>query len=501
MDKPKMGLMRTLLLVGMGLMIPCYLFTAGNTIFAPWELYSRNRPVLFLLTAVCFVLLLVLMRAAKHPFFVQHERAVLVGFALFYFAVQMTLGAAMRFEPITDLEQCYTAGQLLADTGEFGNLERPFIYFTRYPHNLGLVYLFAGIFRFFGVLGWHDRFMQALLVCSALFTLGLLASAGLSRRLGGPVAKTRVLLLFATCLPFLYCTTELYTDAFSLAFCSIIVYAFVRARGAETARGRVGFALLFALAAFVGAQLRATSLIAAIGCLIAALFDKRFSLTALLFVPLALVLAVGGSAVDAENARHLGKENIEKYKLPILHYVAMGLPVQVDEGYGQYGEGGWLVFSTSFDDPKERDAALLQEVIDRVYTVRYPNRLLHMMSRKNLSTFGNGTFQLNEIIEGDHHEPDNLVKQVVFRDGIAYPAYYHLTTAMFAAQMLLACAACVQAIRRRDVSGAAIFVTLLGAFLLLSMWETRARYFFQFTMLLQCAGAQYRCRDERRLTE
>ena len=26
----------------------------------------------------------------------------------------------------------------------------------------------------------------------------------------------------------------------------------------------------------------------------------------------------------------------------------MGLPVQSDEGYGQYGYGGWLIFSTSF---------------------------------------------------------------------------------------------------------------------------------------------------------
>ena len=228
-----------------------------------------------------------------------------------------------------------------------------------------------------------------------------------------------------------------------------------------------------------------------------ALFEARIRLTAWLAVPLALAFAVGGAAVNAENARHLGAENIEKYTLPKLHYIAMGLPVQSDEGYGQYGYGGWLVFSTSFDDPQERDAALLEEVIDRVYYLRYPSRLLNMMSRKNLSTFGDGTFRLNEIIEGDVRDPDNLVKQFVFAPGQYYPLYYHLCTAMFLAQMLLACLACAQMIKRRQTHAAALFVTLLGIFLFLCMWETRARYFFQFELVLLCAGAMLEtpCRE------
>ena len=90
---------------------------------------------------------------------------MLVGFALFYLVCQLVMSQLLRFTPITDLEQCYTAAQLLVDQGGFGNLERPFVYFTRYPHNLGLVDLLAGIFWFFGLFGWADRFAQAALVC------------------------------------------------------------------------------------------------------------------------------------------------------------------------------------------------------------------------------------------------------------------------------------------------------------------------------------------------
>lgn len=482
---------RALLLLGMGLAIPCYLFTVFNVTLSPWPLYERSRPLLLLLTALCTAGLLLLMRCARRlaPFVIRHERAVLAAAACFYLAVQLVMACVLRFEPKTDAEQCFTAAQLLVDRGTFGDNERSFIYFTRYPHNLGLVYALAGIFRFFGLFGWGGRFMQAVLVASLLFTLGLLASAQLCKRLGGALAQTRVLLLFATCLPFLYCTTELYTDCFSLAFPPVILLCALRAQDAATRGGRVRWALLFGLASFVGAQLRFTSVIAAAAALLALLFSRRWRQTALCALALALAFALGGAAMDAETARHLSDEDIEKNELPKLHYIAMGLPVQEDQGYGQYGDGGWLIFTTSFDDPKERDAALLEQVIDRVYTLRYPSRLLNLLSRKNLSTFGNGTFKLNEIIEADAYEPDNAVKQVVFEQGALFPAYYHLTTALFLSQMLLMCLSCARALRRRDASCASVFITLVGAFLFLCMWETRARYFFQFEMVLLCAGA------------
>ena len=483
--------LHALLLLGMGLMIPCYAFTVLNVTLSPWPLYDRSRAALVLLTAACTALLWLALRAAdRHEaFFARHERQVLLGAAALTFAVQMVMAHVLRFVPITDAEQCFTAAQLIVDTGTFGNVERPWVYFTRCSNNLGFVYVLAAIFRFFAALGWGDRFMQAALVCSLLFTLGLLAGANVCRRIGGVKAQIRMLILFASCLPFLYCTTELYTDAFSLAFPTMVFCCALHARDGKTLKHRLLWAALFALCSFIGAQMRFTAIIASIASLIWLVFSLHIRTTALLSALLAAVFALGGAMVDAETARHLDPEDVKRRSLPILHYLAMGLPVQEDEGYGQYGYGGWYVFTTSFDDPKARDAALLEEIIDRVYYLRYPSRMLNMMSRKNLSTFGDGTFRLNEIIEADDHAPDNAVKQVIFGQGRWYPAYYHLCTALFMAQMVIAMLACAQAIRRRNTAGAPLFIALVGMFLLLCIWETRARYFFQFEMVLLCAGA------------
>ena len=491
--------MKALLLAGMGLMIPCYLFTAGNTLFSPWELYNRNRAVLLVLTALCAIGLFAALRAAdRHEAFcLRYEKKLLIAAAVFYFAVQMIMAHILRYAPKTDAEQCFTAAQLIVDTGTFGNVERPWVYFTRYPFNLGYVYLLAGIFKLFGLLGWADRFMQAALVNSLLFTAGLLCAARAARRMGGAKAQMKLLILFASCLPFLYCTTELYTDAFSLAFPLMSLYFFCRLKEAKGIRSQMLWALIFAFAAFAGSQIRFTAVVAVIACVIALAFERRWR-AALLSAALTVAVMIGGGAlVDGyTHAHHLSEADIIQNELPRLHHIAMGLPVQVDEGYGQYGEGGWLIFSTSFEDPQERSAALLAEVIDRVYYLRYPSRLLHMMSRKLISTFGNGTFLLNEIIEADAPQPDNIVKQVIFETGMGYRAYYHLCTAMFMAHMLLACFACVQALRRRDTAAAPVYIALVGIFLVLCAWETRGRYFFQYQPVLLMAAAML-CADKK----
>ena len=495
--RTRVPLRTLLLLIGMGLMLPCYLFTVGNVCLSPWPLYERSHAALVLLTALCTAGLLLALRAVwRHEaFFARHERRLLIGFALFYFAVQMAMGAALRFTPRTDLEQCYTAAQLLVDTGSYGQNERSYLYFTRYPFNLGLVYLMAGIFRLFGALGLSDRFMQLVLVNSLLFTCGLLAGARVVRRLGGACAQARFLILTASCLPMLYCTTEIYTDSFSLAFPLMIAYAALRIRDAQDARHAAPWAAAFALLTLIGSQIRFTTVIAAIACLIALVLSRNpLRGIAALCVLLPVMLA-GSALVDAENAKHIAPEEMAALEFSPLHHIAMGLPIHEDEGYGQYGDGGWYIFSTSFDDPDERNAALLTEIIDRVYYLRYPNRLINMMSRKNLSTFGDGTFTLSEIIEADAPEPDSPVKAVIFRQGRFFGAYYHLCTALFMAQMLLACLSCAQAIRRRDADGAALYITLLGAFLFLSIWETRGRYFFQFEMVLLAAAALLRTRQ------
>ena len=493
---------RLLLLLGMALLVPCFLFTAGNVLFSSWPLYGRSRAALLALTPLCLLFLLVCLPRASARLaglLARREPACLAAAAAAFFLLQMICAAALRHVPITDAEQCFTAASLLCDTGAFETSERAFVYFSRYPFNLGFVYFLAGVFRFFGALGLQDRFLQTAGVSALLFCCGLAACARLARRLAGPAGEARLLMLFFCCLPFYTCQAELYTDVFALSFPPMILLAYYGAAEAESGRARILRALAFALLTFAGVQLRVTCAVAAIACGLQALFERRWrTLLALGALTLAVLLP-GSLLVERKNAAHLGAENLRAHRLSVWHYLAMGLPIHEDEGYGQYGEGGWLIFSTSFEDPLERDAALKREVRDRVYYLRIPSRMLNMLSRKNISSFGDGSFRLNEIIEGDEHEPDNAVKQVLYGAGRLNAAYRHLCTAWQLSLMILCCLSCLQSLKQKETRPAVLFLTLLGAFLYLCLWETKARYFFMFQMALLAACALFspaggRCR-------
>ena len=51
----------------------------------------------------------------------------------------MVMAHVLRYIPITDTEQCFTAAQLIVDNGTFRGVERPSTYFARCTNNLGFV--------------------------------------------------------------------------------------------------------------------------------------------------------------------------------------------------------------------------------------------------------------------------------------------------------------------------------------------------------------------------
>ena len=63
--RARLPLRTLLLLIGMGLMLPCYLFTVCNVCLSPWPLYDRSRVALVLLTAGWMGGLWLALRAAK----------------------------------------------------------------------------------------------------------------------------------------------------------------------------------------------------------------------------------------------------------------------------------------------------------------------------------------------------------------------------------------------------------------------------------------------------
>ena len=143
--------------------------------------------------------------------------------------------------------------------------------------------------------------------------VGLLASARVLRRVGGHMAQMRFLILMALCFPLLYCTTEIYTDSFSLAFPSMILYCAMRVMEAGGREDGTPFSfarhsallwmIAFALLSALGAQIRFTVVIASIACLIAMVLSRKWLRGAVTAVVLAAAMLAGRVMISSGSSR------------------------------------------------------------------------------------------------------------------------------------------------------------------------------------------------------
>ncbi len=480
--KNKLSFFHIFLALGVCLFIPFALFTSCNLLFSSWPLYGRNRLLLLIFSFLWGTVLFFLFShiAKVENSFRKNEPFYLLFFCLFIFFLQLFSWRFLVHTPITDTEQIITSAKLLAETGTISG-ERYSRYLSWYPHNLGSVYLYAFLFKVSSLLGFTSSLFILVFFSAILLGFGLFFCARSAQMLAGYSGELRFLFLTAFTIPFYYCCSELYTDSISLPFAGIQIYFYLCLRkGIHTKRAF----LFFSLFSLLGSFIRMTSLIICIACFLSLFFEKKFRTFFLLSVIVLSIFIPGQYIYRHKNEQLLGKEQLSNKTLPIWHYLLIGLPIHEDEGYGQYGDGSWLILSTSFDNPDERDTLLKSMVKDRIYYLRYPTRLLNMISRKNLSTFGDGTFHLNMLIQADEAAPDNPLKELIFVEGCFYPLYYHLMTALFLVEFIFASISCFDLLHRRYWIGSVLFIALVGAFIYLTIWETNARYFFPFQLLL-----------------
>ena len=489
-DGPVRLPLRTLLLLtGMGLMIPCYLFTVGNVCLSPWPLYERNRVALVLLTAG-WMEGLVLMARALGRTAVASERAVrwvrcaaVLGVAL----IQFGFGQFLRVTPSTDFDVCYYGALDYVHSGMIP--QNALILMCVTPNNFALFELLVGAVRCVEGLGLPvDTYHLLINLNILLFAAGLYALLCTAQLLGGSKAQLYTALLMVLCAPMLYCTSELYTDSFCMPFLMMGFYALVRMLRADGLRG-LGWGLASGTALIIGIMIRATLVVPVIAAVIVVLLARR-PRQWICLVSLLCALSLGWMGYNHARNAEYGRENLERYSMPATHWMVMGTPDEYGYFYGEFS-GDDYAYAYSFEDPQERSAALLQRLRDKLYRLRMPDRALSAVSRKNLSIFGTGTYRLDRFTAFDPADQEMVDALPISNSGAGHLAYRHAMTALMMADMLLACLGCLRSLReRRAMPGDALVnISLLGIFLLLMIWEAGGRYFFHFMPVLILAAA------------
>ena len=487
-----------LLRTGMG----CFAFAAAvsvvNVLLMPYARanYGYGFGAALAAYALALALLLLAGRAIRRMDEAKARRmtkALAPTFIACLFALQLLMGYLMEYTPSGDNSMLYNGAQMLAADGNFD--KRPAIetYLLHFSNQWGFLLMLAGFYKLLFALGVTQTFFPLALIQAVLYVFGMRAALRIAERLSGAKGRLMTLLAAACCLPLWLAAAVLYTDTFSLPFILMALDLAFRVRDTADVRAKCMLAARCGLAVLIGCQIKMTVLIALMAAAIVWLLTMRPGQAAACIL-LSAALVGGGTALVQRYMKYevLDPAMVEQHHTPTLHWVMMSIPTGDNPYGGATGDYGitWGMMEDGATRAEIMDS-IYTRMKDRIYTLRYPNRLISAALHKNSAFIGDGTFGMTEMLD-DGPVRENAVSSFVLEGRAHYGAYGALTTGIWLAQLTLALLACVRDIRRRDVSGAMLYVAFFGAMLFLMLWEARGRYLFGFVpvpLVLAARGA------------
>ena len=485
-----------LLRTGMG----CFAFAAGigavNALLLPyarayygfgfWPMLAAYAAALFLFWAVGRAV-----RGMRETSAERIARVLAPTFIACLFAVHLLMGYLLEYTPSGDNFMLYNGSQMLAADGNFDNNPDFYLYLSRYSNQWGFMLMLTGFYKLLFALGVTQTFFPLALIQAVLYVFGMRAALRIAERLSGAKGRLMTLLAAACCLPLWLAAAVLYTDTFSLPFILMALDLAFRVRDTADARAKCMLAARCGLAVLIGCQIKMTVLIALMAAAIVWLLTMRPGQAAACIL-LSAALVGGGTALVQRYMKYevLDPAMVEQHHTPTLHWVMMSIPTGDNPYGGATGDYGitWGMMEDGATREEIMDS-IYARMKDRIYTLRYPNRLIEAALRKNSAFIGDGTFGMTEMLD-DGPVRENAVSSFVLEGRAHYGAYGALTTGIWLAQLTLALLACVRDIRRRDVSGAMLYVAFFGATLFLMLWEARGRYLFGFVPVLLVLAAR-----------
>lgn len=499
----KQNIRDTLMLIGMGLFLIAMVISLVNMLVLPtarvrFEYPAFSQAVSFAASLLIITWLGRRMRRLGLEQLDRTARVVRPALIVFILIVQLIMGYVVEYTPMGDNATMMRSASQLAQDGYFSQNPEYGLYMARFSNQWGFLTVLTILFRLFRLLGFESYYMPLMVTQALLYTVGVSSVLSIARRLRGVRGELMTASLLALFLPFYLAAAVLYTDTFSLPFMMLTLRLALAAKDARTGRQQFLLAVLCGVTAFIGSQVKMTVFIALIAASIIWLLSMRPARAAACVGVCIAIVFTGISAVHGYMFRTVvDREVFNQHNTPYIHWVMMSIPTE-NNPYGDatqdYHET-WTMMEEGATS-EEVMSSIYTRMKDRVYSLRYPSRLIPALLRKNANNMGDGTFGMTEMLD-DGPVRENAVSSFVLLGRTNYALYSAVCSGYLAAVMLLCAAGSLRDIRRRDVRSAMLQVTLFGAMLFLMLWESRSRYIFSFAPLMLILAALYVTREEQ----
>ena len=423
----------------------------------------------------------------------RHFGASLFGMSVCLLAVQLLLAYEIYFMTGWDAGIVYSvANDVASGIGEVGD----FYYYSQYVNNIAITFVLAVIQEAAMLIGLGSR---SYFVCVAAGCLMVnlacvftaLAIKKMTGSVGLGVLGFGLMSLIAGISPWI---TVPYTDTFSVVFPPLTFYLFL------CAQEKAGYkaVLMYLFTGLIGGMGYLLNpgvgiVLIAVVCVmfIRILTEKaeRIKMICNILGIVAALLLVSGMREGM--TAYLGCELNEDLQFSLTHYLMMGLNEENTGGYYSPDYG----FSSSFDTRQERIRGNLQVTIERLQDYGVAG-YGYFLIQKLLTNYNDGTFSW--WMEGGFfqkdmgHQPTRLqqfLRSLYYKEGPLYPVFAAAAQGLWLAVQTLVSASLFCRKKERGNAETVMWLSLLGMFLFVMLFEARGRYLYCMLGMYCICGA------------
>lgn len=370
------------------------------------------------------------------------------------------------------------------------------LYFSFYPNNVFLVFIFSLIVRAGYLVGITNYYF-----CIILFQCFLFAAAGylvycIAEKLINSLWAVGIWVVYVLLAGLSPWVVIPYSDATGMVFPVFIFYLYLCIKEGKYVKCNL---VLLAFTAYMGYHIKPQIVIVmiAIGLITGLEFlegsgkERVYLLKKLVWPVAGLVI---GFAVVTAGIKATGLKIDRERTFGMPHYLMMGLNYEVNGVINLEDQN----FSMEITQKAERTAANLEVAVERVKEMGLPG-LLELGVKKILTTFSDGTFAWWE--EGNFYWEEmydgiyslrSILSGLYYEHGAHFSVFVNCMHTLWMGVVLFAGIVFIPAGKKREE--AVLMLSLVGLFLFELLFEVRARYLFTYVpvfVLLAGIGGYY----------
>jgi hypothetical protein len=448
-----------------------------NQVYANKNLFNPIIVVLFIILffIICLTAYHFIFKYTK--WFTKYEGVLLFFVLFFMFLLQLDFGILLETNPNFDYEAVYRGAIQWLTTGNLGSYQS---YFYTFPNNLGCLFLLKIFFQALSVFGIKTFYLAGTVLVCIIFEVAYYLVFLIVKHLYGVLNAFMALILCALVIPIYFYSSIFYTDTLTFVFPVLIYFLYIQAKDASSRKVTYLLFVSIGIVTAIGMTIKISVLFMLIAIfidLILTLNIKQYIFKiCVCFLSLAIVIIAFQTYIY--NCGILDKSIADTRKIPYSHWLSMTLV-----GDGTYNNNDYSYIYT-FPTTKQMDQAAWKKYFQRLNNYGVSGYIV-FLNRKQITTWGNGTYDINEFLRT---RPVNktFLHDFVLDGGKYNIQFSNICQGFYIGMFSFILLYIFMLVRKRrrykytDNKSLAVYIVILGLFIFFLVWEANARYIINY---------------------